>query len=277
MLFIKIILREIYHLCRKQGNRRFLWLSFWYGKRERYLPLRLKIGGGQWHIPDALSFLWQYKEIFGDESYRFYTSQSKPIIYDCGANVGLSIFYFHKLYPQAQIKAFEADTKIAAYLRENLKNNHIGGVEICQKAVWIHDEGVEMQSDGADMASLVSAFDSTQEKHPVPSIRLKTLLESETEITMLKMDIEGAEVAVLEDCAEQLPKIQHLFIEYHAYIGQAQSLSKILTLLEAKGFRYYLSNPHQKEAPLVNHFPKEKEATMDLQMNIHAYQSIKSA
>jgi FkbM family methyltransferase len=270
MLFFKIIFKEIYHLFRKKGNRQFLWLSFWYGNKPRHRPLHLKIGGQQWHIPDALSFIWQYKEIFGDESYRFESNNAQPLIYDCGSNVGLSIAYFRQLYPNAEIKAFEADAKIADYLQENLQKNNIKGVKIHQKAVWIHDKGIEMQSDGADTASIIQIKDA-QNIVSVPSIRLKDLLAQETQIDMLKMDIEGAEVEVLEDCAEELAKIQHLFIEYHAYIGQSQSLAGILNLLELNGFRYYLTNPHQKDAPLVNRLPKNKEATMDLQMNIHAY------
>jgi uncharacterized protein YfeS len=39
-------------------------------------------------VPDALSFIWQFKEIFVEEYYRFEAKSESPVIYDCGANVG---------------------------------------------------------------------------------------------------------------------------------------------------------------------------------------------
>ncbi len=272
MLFFKIIFKEWYHLFRKVHNRRFLWFAFWYGNKKRHQKLRLQLAGKTWQIPDALSFVWQYKEIYGDESYRFHTDNPTPVIYDCGANVGLSVFYFAKHYPNAKIKAFEPDKVIANYLKKNLETLALTQVEIHQKAVWIHNEGVLLHSEGADMASIVTKATDTHQVS-VASVRLKDLMMQETSVAMLKIDIEGAEVAVLEDCQEALSKVENLFIEYHAYIGEAQTLSKILNILEQQQFRYYLINPHQKDAPLVNHLPRNKEAVMDLQMNIYGYRS----
>ncbi len=270
MLFFKIIFKEWYHLFRKAHNRRFLWFAFWYGGKKRHQPFKLKFEGKTWQIPDALSFIWQYKEIYGDESYCFHTDNLVPIIYDCGANVGLSAFYFAKHYPHAKIKAFEPDAAIANYLRKNLESQALTQVEINQKAIWIHNEGVLLHTEGADMASVVTKGESAHQIS-VASVRLKDLLMQESSVAMLKIDIEGAEVAVLEDCQEALSKVENLFIEYHAYIGGEQALSKILAILEQQKFRYYLVNPHQKDAPLVNHLPKNKHAVMDLQMNIYAY------
>lgn len=127
-----------------------------------------------------------------------------------------------------------------------------------------------LHTEGADMASVVTKSAGTHQTL-VASVRLKDLLMQEKSVAMLKIDIEGAEVAVLEDCQDTLSKVENLFIEYHAYIGSEQALSKILAILEQQKFRYYLVNPHQKEAPLINHLPKNKQASMDLQMNIYAY------
>jgi hypothetical protein len=67
-------------------------------------------------IPDLPSFVWQFKEIFVDEIYKFNSENKEPIIFDCGANVGTSCLYFKQLFPNGKIKAFEADPMIANVL-----------------------------------------------------------------------------------------------------------------------------------------------------------------
>jgi len=41
---------------------------------------------------------------------------------------------------------------------------------------------------------------------------LKDILRNESEIDLLKMDIEGAEVTVLEDCNDELEKIKNIYV-----------------------------------------------------------------
>jgi hypothetical protein len=55
-------------------------------------------------------------------------------------------------------------------------------------------------------------------------VRLKEYLDRAGRVDLLKMDIEGAEADVLEDCRGSLGGVQHLFVEYHAYTGQPQRL-----------------------------------------------------
>src|SRR5574343_383343 len=50
---------------------------------------------------DNAGFLHSLEEIFETEIYKFQTQDEIPYIIDCGANFGLSILYFKKLYPNA--------------------------------------------------------------------------------------------------------------------------------------------------------------------------------
>jgi FkbM family methyltransferase len=267
MLAIKIFFKEIFYLLRNHFSRAFLGLAFWYGGKKRYHLTTLKYLQYKLQVPDCLSFIWQVKEIFVDESYRFASTKRKPVIYDCGANIGTACLYFKRIFPYAEIKAFEADPKIADMLQNNLSSNKIQDVEVIAKAVWVHNEGVEIALEGSDGASIFG----TANKSKVPSVRLKDLLDIEPEIDLLKMDIEGAETQVLEDCQEMLHKTKHIFIEYHAYIGQSQDLDKILVILSNNGFRYFVDNVLPRRSPLVNKVPKSKDNGMDLQLNIYGY------
>ncbi len=267
ILFFKILFKEFYHLFRSRRSRAFLYLVWRISGQPRYKALRTRFGGQRWHIPDALSFIWQVKEIMVEESYAFACSHETPLIYDCGANVGLDCAYFKQKYPQAHIKAFEADPQIAQLLEENIRQNQLQNIEIHAKAVWIHDEGILLAQEGADGGSIFG--DKNQIK--VPSVRLKSLLAAETKpIDMLKMDIEGAESAVLADCREELHKVQNLFVEYHAYHQAPQKLEDLLKVLAEAGFRYYIEQVLSRKSPLLNHYYKN-ERLMDLQLNIFAY------
>ncbi|MGE5363775.1 MAG: FkbM family methyltransferase [Bacteroidota bacterium] len=266
-LLFKIIFREPYRLIKGSKAIEFLKLVSKYGDSTRYLPVRINFSGFRFHVPDALSFVWQYKEIFADECYKFPTDNDSPVIYDCGSNVGLSCLYFHTLYPKARIRAFEADKTIAGYLEENLKNNGAAGTEIICKAVWINNDGIDIAIEGADGASIYS---DKFRKERVPSVRLKELLESETAVDMLKMDIEGAESEVLLDCGQELAKVKNIFIEYHSFTGRPQRLDEILSLLSQNGFRYFMKQAQHRDQPLVNRTDKNFP-DLDLLLNIFAY------
>lgn len=267
ILFFKILFKEFYHLLRSHRSWAFLYLVWRISGQPRYKALRTRFGGQRWHIPDALSFVWQVKEIMVEESYAFACAHETPLIYDCGANVGLDCAYFKKKYPKAHIKAFEADPYIATLLAENIRQNQLQNIDIQAKAVWIHDEGILLAQEGADGGSIFGEKNRIQ----VPSIRLKNLLAAETkQIDMLKMDIEGAESAVLADCQEELHKVQNLFVEYHSYHQAPQKLEDLLQVLARVGFRYYIEQVLSRKSPLLHHRYKNNEQ-MDLQLNIFAY------
>ena len=174
------------------------------------------------------------------------------------------MYYFNK-YRNAAITAFEADPKIATLLQSNLSNNHVSNTTVIPKAVWIDANGLKIFPDGADGASLVGEGKSFF----IETIRLKDYLMKEKEIDFLKMDIEGAETAVILDIQDQLYKIKNIFIEYHAYNSMPQTLGEILIALSKAGLRYYCLPVNTRKSPLVN---RKENAKMDYQINIFAYQ-----
>lgn len=266
MWLFKYLFTNAYRSLQTPNGRRLLWLFFRYAGRPRHQSGIVPFLRYRFQVPDALSFVWQFKEIFTDESYRFSTDVAKPVILDCGANIGTSLAYFRQTYPQARIIAFEADPAIGIVLAQNLKDNGINDIDVVNKAVWINDEGLDFGSGEADGASMFSETG----RRLVPSVRLRDYLLRETRIDMLKIDIEGAETDVLVDCADALAHVRNLFIEYHAYIGHPQTLGLITRLLENHGFRYYIDSNQSRVRPLVNHRYRGNDL-MDLQLNISAY------
>ena len=260
---LKDMIRPLYHYAKNKNLREFYSIYDKWGGYERYKLVKdVKFLTYSFDIPDLASFIWQFKELFVDELYKFNTKKKEPIIYDCGANIGMSCLYFKKLYPNAKIKAFEADPKIAKILETNLKrNNVLENIEIINSAVWVDDEGLEFSSEGADGGSIYGE----DNKVKVSSIRLKDFLENEEKINMLKIDIEGAEYEVLKDCQNSLENVENLFVEYHSWNNDTQKLSEILNIFEKNNFRYYIEGLTKRKYPFIN---KGESENMDLQLNI---------
>lgn len=261
-------LKGIHRFLTNSNERKFFWMSLQYGNRERYKPEKINFLQFKFDVPDALSFIWQFKEIFVEEFYRFEPKSKVPVIYDCGANIGTSCAFFKLIYPQSKIVAFEPNPKIIDYLLKNINSNSLENIEVIDKAVWKDDKGIELGMEDADASSI----HLNKNKTKVDSVRLKDYIEKEKDVDMLKMDIEGAEIEVLQDCRESLSKVKNIFVEFHSYKNEPQRLSEIIQVLESAGFRYFITQPESRVTPLINHFNKSNPG-MDLQLNIFAYRT----
>lgn len=215
-------------------------------------------------IVDNISFIWQFRNIFVDEVYLFDGPYEDPLIYDCGANVGVSCLYFKSIFPDARIKAFEADPIIADVLEKNLAMNGFDDIEVVKKAVWIIDGAVNFGCQGADSGSIHGDTGIIK----IEALRLRDMIVKEETVAFLKMDIEGAETEVLNDCADVLERIDHLFFEYHSWTKLEQRLDMLLNILKVNGFRYHISSIAPRKRPFVNHPGID---SMDLQLNVFAY------
>jgi FkbM family methyltransferase len=197
-------------------------------------------------IPDTASFLSAYHEIFVNRIYDFAPSSSRPYIIDLGANIGLSVLYFKSLCPNAEICALEADPNIFDYLQHNIVDNGYTDVTILNKAAWHEYSTVRFLVDGAD-GGRISAESSTGTVN-VEAIDVATLIEGR-HVDFLKMDIEGAEVAVLSRCRHMLDNVDHVFVEFHSKEQNRQQLSILLEIFESNGFRYHIHSVHQSPTP----------------------------
>lgn len=237
------------------------------GGGKRYIEIKgIKFLDLVFDIPDSLSFVYQVKEIFGDEIYKFQTNNKKPVVIDCGSNVGVSVAYFYRLYNNCEIYAFEADPHIYQYLEKNIYQNNIRNVIMYNKAVWIDNSVVYFSSDGADGGCIRNNSDSK-----VESICLREFIESKEIVDFLKIDIEGAENQVIIDCKDSLSNVQNIFIEYHQRYDASQNLGSILNILRDAGFRIYLENITKHKSPFIR---ENKDLTFELQVNIFGYRAI---
>ncbi|MEK6726694.1 MAG: FkbM family methyltransferase [Deltaproteobacteria bacterium] len=234
-------------------------------KIPRYTAAKTALLGKNIEIADAPSFFSMYREIFKKETYKFKAESEKPYIIDCGANIGLSIIYFKKLYPKAEIIGFEPDKKIFDMLKNNMQSFGYNDVKIIQKALWNKEGETIFSSEGADAGRLANKSE-TINTETTTTTSLRNYLERP--VDFLKIDIEGAETVVIEDCADLLINVKNLFVEYHSFSDKEQKLDTLLGILKKAGFRYYIYN-----FGVLSHHPFEEKKTylgMDTQLNIYA-------
>ncbi|MET4083629.1 FkbM family methyltransferase [Pedobacter sp. UYP30] len=220
------------------------------------------------NVVDNTTFIASYLEIFRDEVYKFETKNPNPIMIDCGANIGLATIYLKKKYPNATVIAFEPDPRIFNAMQKNIQSFQLENVTCLNKAVSTTDGFLNFNVEGGHSGKLSN--DESNQHIKVEAIRLKSFLQKYQAITFLKIDIEGHEKELIPDIAEELKKVEFLFLEYHSFLNESQCLDEILMHIKNAGFRYYIQESCPKPNPF---FGQEMFSNMDCLVNIFCYRN----
>ena len=212
-------------------------LKWFFRNKTRFQPYRIKVLDLDISLNDPRSFYSEFVYIFKNEIYNFHSNKKNPTIIDGGSFIGLSCLYFKKKYPGARITIFEPDKNALSFLRKNIGANHIKNVEIIEKGLFRKDGETTFKPDNTDGGKIDPSGSGS-----IEVTRLSNYIN--TDIDFVKLNIEGAELTVLEelDQSNKLQKVRELCIEYHSFKGQKQTLDKILSILTRNNFRYYIGN-----------------------------------
>ena len=257
--FIRIIIKRIIDDSYRNQIKEIKRLK----KIPRYQIANTDLMKNKIEIIDSASFLSAYQAIFDQQIYEFQATKKNPRIIDGGANIGLSIIYFKNLYPDSSIIAFEADPFVFNTLKNNLDNWNITDVEVHNTALWSEKTTLKFKSDRADSGRLINK--DNQKYINVKTEKLSAYLEQP--IDFLKLDIEGAETQVLCDCRHLLCNVNMLFVEYHSYCNEKQSVHTIINCLQESGFRLYIHSDHVASKPFVD---SHEHNDIDMTLNIFA-------
>lgn len=232
-------------------------------------PKTIRIDGVTFTYEHRHSLFHTYDEIFVREIYRFQTANPQPLVIDCGANIGLSILYFKKIFPAAPIIGFEPDPHNFELLQRNLRQNPSLNTDITliKKALWINNNGITFQAEGTEGSKIDegSASGSTR----VETQDLREFLAGFDSIDFLKVDIEGAENKVIPAAKDQLHKVKNLFLEYHGKTHELPQLNSLLEIVKELGFSVYMSTAEDSIGqPFVQ---KHSTKNFDVQLNIFCF------
>lgn len=161
------------------------------------------------------------------------------VFLDAGANKGyFSLLASRQLGPSGRVWAVEAFPPNAAILRENLNANHTANVTVVDAALSNHigEIGFRAPSQGTTGDGGVSA-DATLR---VPATTLDALTQAHSihGIAVMKMDIEGAELAALRGAAHLLTeqRIHHIILELHTAVLSRDDAQTTMRLIADAGY-----------------------------------------
>lgn len=208
----------------------------------RRLHGQVQIEGKPLRFADLHGFFFQYRQIFSERLYAYEPTAPEPYILDCGAHIGLASLFFGQCYPGCTIDAFEADPRLACMAADNLKAFGLGRAIVHAKAVWVHDHGVPFASSGDDAGHVAASGEGGP---TVPSVRLRDWITADRRVSLLKMDVEGAEYELFADCADALDRVDSMVVEVHHLADNHGRVGDILHRLSTAGFEYMLVDLQQ--------------------------------
>ncbi|MBI1787501.1 MAG: FkbM family methyltransferase [Acidobacteria bacterium] len=154
-------------------------------------------------------------EIFLLEVYeratRFKSQEIKRIV-DLGANVGYTLLYWARRYPEARILAFEPHPVHCGQIRRHIELNDLRGRVTLIEAAACSSETRLWLSDSNSCSSIVEG--SPKGRLSVPGVDFFTKVGQET-IDLLKIDVEGAEYEIFSDPRFGELRIANLIMEWH--------------------------------------------------------------
>jgi FkbM family methyltransferase len=210
--------------------------------------VRVPVGGFDVAGFSTSSLAHLHREIFVQLAYYFEANRADPFIVDGGSNIGMSVLFFKALYPGAHVLAFEPAARAHAVLVRNVEVNSLSGVEIHHAALGGDAGDVPFFEDPDDPATF--RMSTRPERIPgratsVSQLRLSEFLTRE--VDLLKLDVEGAEDAVLGDLieSEALARVDQVIAEYHHQLDPLDpardSVDRFLGSLRQHGFTYRVS------------------------------------
>lgn len=208
-----------------------LRLAFWKGHTD--IHVRPKGAATAVLIRGNSSDIEVFGQIFIQQEYAcLLGAKTVDFVIDAGANVGYASVFFLSHFPHCQVVAIEPDPANFAALRENLAP-YGARATLHNCGIWSKPAQLTIESnlyrDGREWTRQVREC-AAGETGDVTAITIGDILrESRRDrLSLLKMDIEGAEAVVFADptCQDWLKRTDALAIELHddTSFGEATTL-----------------------------------------------------
>jgi FkbM family methyltransferase len=221
--------------------------------------------GRSFEVLDVSRFIENKSVLFDWGLYRFATTQDVPRIIDCGASIGLNTCYFKHLYPKSNVVAFEPDPAVFDILKRNCASWGAHDIQLIPKAIWTSEGTLPFRSNGKWSGRLDE--EATGENFlRVSTCCLRDYLTQR--VDLLRLDIQGAEVDVLLNCADLLGQVHYLAVDYHSVFNRPQRLDELTGLLVQAGFRMHFHARPQSNTPFLH---RNLQGGIDAQLHIFAF------
>ena len=181
-------------------------------------------------------------EVFLERVYNLKAIHPPPmLVVDAGGHIGTFAVLASVTFPTAKVISFEPDPGNFAVLRRNIHRN---GLRVEAANVALADfDGESLLAGPSSMGKHIGAGQGTR----VEVRKLSELVDfSAVARLVMKVDVEGSEWKLLEECGPRLPANTVLFIETH---NGASDRERMPRFAERHGFRL----THTCEKPAQNY------------------------
>lgn len=163
-----------------------------------------------------ISFLARAKDI-SDKYDEILAEGKTPLIIDCGANIGLASRYFAQCYPKARIVAVEPDKANIEMAKKHCGN--LSNVVLRPAAIGADAGFAEITNTDAG-SNAFQVKRATQARGSIEVVTIDQLLDenANTELFMVKVDIEGFERDLFSKNTGWLKECYLLVIELHDWM-----------------------------------------------------------
>jgi len=160
-------------------------------------------------------------------------------IVDLGANVGYTAAHFARLYPSARAIAVEMDRDNHHLCAQNTLGL-LSSSDVLEAAVWNENGTLNYSDADSNAYSLCSSQLTNEPKRSATAKTLDTIFDERgvDRVDYLKMDIEGAEAAVLGNEMRWAERVKQISVEIHP----PATFENCASALASSGFRCEKSN-----------------------------------
>ena len=170
----------------------------------------------EFDCPPGFASRWTVNEILAGRTYPILPFvDDVDVIWDVGANCGATSVHLARTYPDARIYAFEPGAQALAYLRRNVDD--LPNVVVQPIGLSDADEVARLHLHADDIGQSTVRGDGNGQGFEEVALRSAGAWAAEhgiDSIDVLKVDVEGCELAVLRSLEPLLDTVKVIYVEY---------------------------------------------------------------
>lgn len=177
-----------------------------------------------------------FSQIFIGDEFRHMEIDEPKVIFDLGANIGCASVYFLNRYLACRVIAVEADPSNFPLLVKNLKPYGSRALPVLGAVTDYSGYATIERLDAGHWASRITLQKNT-DCPIVPAFTLENILSwlPDKSISLIKMDIEGAETVVLDWLRSHLPAFAGATLAVELHNDEAtRQFDNLVTLTQSK-------------------------------------------
>lgn len=181
------------------------------------VSLTIQVNGRDFPIRMRRCDVFTIAEIFHEKQYEMHSTVcAGGVVVDAGANIGLASIWFYAQLPSSTVYAFEPAPSNFRYLERNCA--YLDKVTVERAALGAEDGTATLHlATHNAVHSMVDQSEATGQKIEVPLLSLGRYLDKKRvkRVELLKLDVEGAEMQVLDGLGDRLDDVQVVVGECH--------------------------------------------------------------